>query len=289
MGNINNIKFSIIIPVYNSGATIGRAIECIQNQEYTNWELILVDDGSTDNTIGAINEYLNEERIQYFHQKNSGAGAARNQGAMKATGDYLIFCDSDDEFSSKMLSAYCEIIQGDDVGIAFAGYFNSEANKVVPPKKKGRYFSGKRVSCLASTWAVKKSLFEKAGGYEDSLKQSQNWELMLRLVWYCEKLNLRTVETKFPVFTYHNIFSQKKVEKLKAIRFYSYKIIYKKHKKLKLFSNKIISGFAQTAAYNAFLLKNYKGSISWQLKSIKTYPYNFRSYLRLFRYLTRVK
>lgn len=93
-------KITAIIPVYNSAPFIKRCIESLLYQEYYNWEAIFVDDGSTDNSYDIICGYAKKDnRINVIRQKNSGAGIARNVGISKATGEYIVFIDSDDVVS----------------------------------------------------------------------------------------------------------------------------------------------------------------------------------------------
>ena len=87
---------SIIIPTFNRACCIENAIESVTRQSGKNWELIIIDDGSTDNTSLIVREYLGDLRIKYYFQENRGVSAARNLGAEYAAGDYLIFLDSDD-------------------------------------------------------------------------------------------------------------------------------------------------------------------------------------------------
>ena len=88
---------SIIVPCYNAIDYIGRLIESVLQQTYANWELILVDDGSKDNTADICNQFLiRDVRIRYFYQKNSGASSARNRGINMARGEYICFADADD-------------------------------------------------------------------------------------------------------------------------------------------------------------------------------------------------
>ena len=97
------MKFSIIIPCYNTGLYLEKCLKSILRQTYENWEVILVDDGSTDNTAEIIKSYVRKDnRIKAFYQKNRGASAARNSGIVKVSGDYIIFCDSDDRYYNKM-------------------------------------------------------------------------------------------------------------------------------------------------------------------------------------------
>jgi len=91
------LKVSVIMPTYNSAHFISKSIESVINQTYPNWELIIVDDGSTDNTRNIINEYIQlDKRIKYFFQQNKGVSSARNKGISISNGVFVAFLDSDD-------------------------------------------------------------------------------------------------------------------------------------------------------------------------------------------------
>lgn len=93
------MKVSVILCTYNRADLLPRAIASVLRQSYSNWELIIIDDGSTDATRSVIRHWLKVElRIRYFYQKNKGLAGARNAGMRKATGDVLTFLDSDDEY-----------------------------------------------------------------------------------------------------------------------------------------------------------------------------------------------
>lgn len=95
---------SIIMPSYNTGQFIGETIKSVQDQTYRNWELLIVDDCSTDNTDEVVKQYLKDERIHYFkNEKNSGAAVSRNQALRKAKGRWIAFLDSDDIWHSEKL------------------------------------------------------------------------------------------------------------------------------------------------------------------------------------------
>ena len=90
-------KISIIIPVYNVEKYIDECLKSIQGQTYTNWEAIIVDDGSTDLSGKICDQYADkDERFIVIHQKNARIAAARNKGLDVATGDFITFIDSDD-------------------------------------------------------------------------------------------------------------------------------------------------------------------------------------------------
>lgn len=102
---------SVILPVYNVGKFIGKCLASIISQSYTNMEIILVNDGSTDNSVEIINEYIDkDERIKLVNSENKGVSVARNIGLEKSQGDFIVFIDSDDyiapDFMSYMLAIY---------------------------------------------------------------------------------------------------------------------------------------------------------------------------------------
>lgn len=104
--------FSIIIPTYNRAGLIGAAIESVINQKFESWELIIVDDGSEDNTEEVVQSFKND-KIQYYYQKNAETATARNNGFTHAKGEYICFLDSDDWYKDNHLSVlYHEIARG---------------------------------------------------------------------------------------------------------------------------------------------------------------------------------
>ena len=103
------MKFSIVIPTYNRAAFLPKAIESVLAQTYADWELIIVDDGSNDNTREVVAQYK-DERITYIYQQNAERSAARNNGIAHATGDYVCFLDSDNVMLPNRLQLLSETI-----------------------------------------------------------------------------------------------------------------------------------------------------------------------------------
>ena len=100
----SNVKFSIVVPVYNVENYLNKCIDSILNQTYKNFEVILVDDGSTDKSSNICDKYAkNNSKIKAFHKKNGGLSDARNFGVENTTGDYLLFIDSDDYIEPLLL------------------------------------------------------------------------------------------------------------------------------------------------------------------------------------------
>ena len=119
---------SIIIPIYNSEETLCRCLDGITDQTFTDWECILVDDGSRDNSLAICQEYARKDvRFKVFHKENGGASSARNLGLDKATGDFVAFCDSDDSVTQKWLEDF-DVLSNKDIVIQ--GYKYKKADQL---------------------------------------------------------------------------------------------------------------------------------------------------------------
>ena len=108
------MRFSIVIPTYNRAAFLPKAIESVLAQTYTDWELIVVDDGSTDNTREVVSQYT-DERITYIYQENSERSAARNNGIAYAKGEYVCFMDSDEYIDENRLDLLYKAIENSTI------------------------------------------------------------------------------------------------------------------------------------------------------------------------------
>lgn len=112
----NKPLVSIITPVYNAAPYIAEAIDSVMAQEYTHWELIIINDGSTDDTARVVGQY-GDKRIQYNEQPNKGVSAARNLGLQRMSGDLFIFLDADDVLPPESISS--RVACFDDAGVMF--------------------------------------------------------------------------------------------------------------------------------------------------------------------------
>jgi len=129
---IDNVYFSMVIPTYNRAGLIKNTIGAVLAQEYKNFEVIVVDDGSTDNTEEVVNS-IQDSRIRYYKKENQERGAARNYGAKLAKGDYINFVDSDDiTYPNHLREAYNFILNNNKPVMFHLGYeIITSANKVI--------------------------------------------------------------------------------------------------------------------------------------------------------------
>ncbi|MGN0082635.1 MAG: glycosyltransferase family 2 protein, partial [Bacteroides fragilis] len=120
---------SIIVPVYNSGKTLNRCVDSIISQCYNNFEVILIDDGSEDESGAICDNYsLEDNRIKTVHQSNHGVSYSRNTGIMSAVGDFLFFLDSDDWLLSNTLSTYVNVVNTYSCDAVIGGLTVHESN-----------------------------------------------------------------------------------------------------------------------------------------------------------------
>lgn len=130
----NKILVSIIIPFYNRISKLLKSIDSVKNQTYFNWELILVDDCSTDNITEILDECNNDKRIKIIRlNKNSGPAKARNVGLKQAIGKYVAFLDSDDEFLPKKIEKQLNIMENSNAEISHTSYmrFDGKSKKAI--------------------------------------------------------------------------------------------------------------------------------------------------------------
>lgn len=121
---------SIIVPIYNAELTLGKCVDSLIGQTYRDIEILLIDDGSTDNSLQACREFAaRDARVRVFSQENAGPAAARNVGLAEAKGDYIAFCDSDDWMTRPLIGTLVEQGGGADLivsGITTDGYDGDE-------------------------------------------------------------------------------------------------------------------------------------------------------------------
>lgn len=116
-------KLSIIVPVYNGEKYIGKTVDSILNQTFEDFELILINDGSTDGTRKILEECREEDkRLKVIHQENSGPGAARNVGIREARGEYIGFVDGDDYIDKEMYEKLLNVVVNNKVEMVMCGY-----------------------------------------------------------------------------------------------------------------------------------------------------------------------
>ncbi len=182
------INVSVIIPAYNCDRYIREAIASVFAQTYTDYELIIVDDGSTDDTAQVIKSY--GDRINYIYQTNQGVAQARNTGLAVAQGKYIAFLDQDDFFYPHKLAAQVELIeQNPHLGMIFSGWdivdSQGEAIDTVQPWENSRELNTKDIiiwkPVFLGAMLFSHAWLKRTSGFNTTLEQTPDVDLVLRL------------------------------------------------------------------------------------------------------------
>jgi len=187
----NQVSVSVVIPTYNRARFIGEALESVFAQTYSDYEVIVVDDGSRDDTRNALEPWL--ERIHYIYQTNRGGAAARNRGIKEAMGEWVAFLDSDDRWEPKAL----ETLHRTAATHPEAGLIAMRARKLYPDgtvsrRTVGKKSAGERFTSRSLLWGdsgimtpmVRRSLLMSLGGLDESLTSAEDSDMWLRLSFH---------------------------------------------------------------------------------------------------------
>lgn len=187
-------KVSVVIPTYNRAKLLKRTVLSVLNQTYRDFEIIVVDDASTDDTEEVVRSF-SDERIRYIrHNENKGDAAARNIGIKAAKGQFIAFQDSDDEWLPEKLQRQMEIFENvlPNVGVIYTGFLKIKGKRKIylPPsriiKRNGdihnELLKGNFIG--TSTAVIKKGCFKRTGMFDERLPHLVDWEMWLRVSKY---------------------------------------------------------------------------------------------------------
>lgn len=191
---------SIIMPCFNSEKTIGESIQNLLDQSYSNWELIIIDDGSTDQSKEVIQSFK-DKRIRYQYQENSGPSKARNTGLNLARGKYISFLDSDDLYQMdriRLLVTYLEANPHMDLVASNFGRINEKGKLIFSSvgRTQQLFLPQVIVSCpfTSNSFIVKKDILDKTGGFDTNYNAGEDWQLYIRMALKgCRMIKLQDV------------------------------------------------------------------------------------------------
>ena len=178
MSDVRGPRVSIVIAVYNGAPTVGRALASVFAQTYTDYEVIVVNDGSTDDTAAVLARF--GKRIRVITQDNRGLSAARNAGVRASTGEYVAFLDDDDEWMPEMLARCTAVLDEDpDCVLVYTGVLKVDLTGMPTPDQEpltGGVESPTMAQALARPWTivpsqflVRRSVLERTNGFDERL------------------------------------------------------------------------------------------------------------------------
>lgn len=210
------MRFSVIIPLYNKEAYVRKALESVFAQTHRDFELIVVNDGSTDESLKVVNDFirtiermkeLSNERVQIITQKNAGVAVARNNGVAKSKGEYVCFLDADDWWEPSWLEEIDKLIKEyPDAGLYATNYIYYKPGKTHVALKLGRgymnypeaYIQGEMPVTSISTCMPRK-VFDEMGGFPEGIKLGEDF-----LLWAKTALHYPIAFSEKPLAYYNN-------------------------------------------------------------------------------------
>jgi len=208
-------QVSVVIPYYNSAGTIIKALDSVVGQIYTDFEIILVDDGSNDNTHSLVDDYIKQTKrinFKHFYQENAGPADARNRGISKSGADLIAFLDADDSWISTKLAIQIKIMAANNIDL-----LGSNINIVEPMGEiYHQYYTKKQLEYVSfykllfkhyfytSSVIVSKKVLEHVGGFPEGQKYAEDTLLFCRITRICRS----AVSSDFLVNVYKPLFGQ---------------------------------------------------------------------------------
>ena len=178
---------SVIIPCYRQAHFLGEAIESVLNQTYPNREIIVVDDGSPDNTADVAGRY---SAVRLIRQENQGVSAARNTGIKESRGEYLVFLDADDRLRTEALEAGVSCMAEHPESMLVYGRFHCMREDGTPSPLPSDFFDGDNLylrlltsNCIGMVAPVmyRRVIFDEVGGFDSSVNRAEDYDMYLRI------------------------------------------------------------------------------------------------------------
>ena len=219
----NQPLISVIMPVYNRKDVVMKAIESVLNQTYKNFELIVIDDASTDGTTQLLKELKHEKIKVVFHEKNKYASGARNTGLKESKGEFIAYLDSDNLLDERYLAATVgAFLEFPDAGGIYSAQYRYETYDSKPfavqfaPLNKSLLHNHNFIDM--NCFAHRRSVYENLGGFDETLKGADDWELILRISNYSKIYSVPFLLSKCYVGVVENRVSDLVPTDMKKIR-----------------------------------------------------------------------
>jgi len=280
---------SITIPTHNRAHLISRAILSIQHQTFKDWELIVVDDGSIDNTPEVTKNFLQDKRIKYIQKKNTGAAHSRNVGVENSKYDYISFLDSDDEAKPDWLTKIYTAISLNKASVICCGCetLDQDGNllSVNLPSKTKIFPETVYKMTNGGVFTLKKDLFKEIGGFDNSLKSGQHTELSFRLIPLLKKRKIEIVNLHESLIKIH-IHKGERIRGNPEMKYEGTTYCLDKHSDFFKERKPLKADYEGTVGRNAFLTGRKKESIIFFNKAFLTQP-SLKRFVRIPMYIVK--
>lgn len=292
------MKFSIIVPVYNTEKYLRKCLDSIFKSSYKNYEVIIINDGTKDNSENIINEYIKKyKNIKYIKQKNMGLSIARNKGIKESTGDYILFLDSDDYIDKDLLSTLNSFIKDEDVirfglreiyndkevNILEDGFNTTDGVEAFKKITRYKYIEMAQIYAIRKDYIIDNNYSFEAGIYHE------DFELMPRLIYNAKKVkSLSFIGYNYNI--HENSIMSDKTKDDKKMQDILY--AFSKNKE-KIKNKKELSHFYATSVIIKYFSLNQKMQAKYknQIKDLQVFDYldtsNIKRKLNKLKYKTK--
>lgn len=280
---------SVIIPTYNRACFLRSAIASVINQTFQDFEIIIVDDGSKDNTQSLVQE-LEDERIRYVrHETNRGEAKARNTGVLNSSGEYIAFLDDDDEWFPDKLQRQLNLLQSADssVGGVYTGYVAIDAVegrtlRECAPEKRGNIYKDLAAGNVIggpSTVLLRMECFKKLGLFDETIPWGLDYDMWIRIA---EKYGFECIKEPLVKYYYH----EDQISNFTEMRIKGKEALLKKHK-IYFSENPIVhsSHLLEIGGLYSNRQEHEKAREMFK-KAIKIYPYGLDGYRNMLKALS---
>ncbi|ABB32243.1 glycosyl transferase family 2 [Geobacter metallireducens RCH3] len=292
-------KVSVVLPTYNCGTYVGVAVESVLQQTYSNYELIIVNDGSTDETDQALAPYLcNNGHIRYIKQGNKGHAGARNTGIRAATGDVIAFIDSDDKWLPEKLGEQVQAMEEDpEVGLVHCNVYGFGENQEVQVRgplltqEQLQGYSGyifdnlyfRKIIITTTTVMIRKSCIDDVGMFDENMTRygSEDRELFLRILW---KYKARYVNKPLAMYRNRSDSEGQNYERMIKGQEYVYEKITSLYGLPQSSKRAVMSKMYQEWAREFYAKGRFADGLTNQVKAIRANPIDMNAYFALKRY-----
>ena len=281
-----NPSISVIIPAYNYGRFIGEAIGGVLSQTLPAAEIIVVDDGSTDETAAEVAKF--GDKVRYIKQENAGVCAARNKGVANSTGEFIAFLDADDIWHpTKLEKQIAKFAEDDAIGLVHCGMreFDSETGETIATHMEGGegwvaddllLWEKPVVNVSGTAIMISRNAFDEAGGFDTEMKVGEDWDFCYRVA---RKYKAGFVREALVNYRSHNAAAHRNVGEMERgmARFYEKAFAAGDAPHLR---NRAYGNFYRVLSGSYFQSGDYGGFVRNAVKSIWARPANLAYFLK---------
>lgn len=186
---------SIILPTFNRGYIISRAVKSVLNQTWQDWELLIIDDGSTDDTSSVLEKLLTDDRIHYYKHEHTGLPFSLNRGIDLSKGEFITFLGSDDYYLPEHLECRIKSIKDNNADFLHGGV-KIIGSHLIPDKNDVSKLIDLNECVIGGTFFCKREIFEREGGFKN-IEYSEDSEFFERIIG-----KYKILKVDFPTYVY---------------------------------------------------------------------------------------